>query len=229
MWAALSGHAALSANQNQPKDSTLELNAVKTSYARWAPVYDKTFGAITNVGRRAAVDFINAQDAENVLEVGVGTGLALPNYRPELKVTGIDFSEDMLAKAQAKVENLGLDHVQNLKQMDARTLDFPDASFDVVAAMHIISVVPEPERVMAEMARVCKPGGLIVITNHFARETGMLAQIERLSAPFANLLGWHSDFEISTVLKQPDLTIIEQKSLPPMGMMTFLVLRKLDN
>lgn len=206
----------------------MELNAVKTSYARWAPVYDKTFGAITNVGRRRAVDYINTQDAGNVLEVGVGTGLALPNYRHDLAVTGIDFSEDMLAKAQTKVEQHGLDHVQDLRQMDARSLNFPDASFDVVAAMHIISVVPEPERVMAEMARVCKPGGLIVITNHFARETGMLARVERLSAPFANLLGWHSDFKISTVLKQPDLTVIEQRPLPPMGMMTFLVLQKMD-
>lgn len=213
---------------DKTKDSALELNAVKTSYARWAPVYDKTFGAVTNVGRRTAVDYINAQDAGNVLEVGVGTGLALPNYRHDLAVTGIDFSEDMLAKAQAKVEQRGLDHVQDLRQMDARSLDFPDASFDVVAAMHIISVVPEPERVMAEMARVGKLGGLIVITNHFARETGMLARIERLSAPFANLLGWHSDFELSTVLKQPNLTVIEQRSLPPMGMMTFLVLQKME-
>jgi phosphatidylethanolamine/phosphatidyl-N-methylethanolamine N-methyltransferase len=206
----------------------LDLNAVKTSYARWAPVYDRTFGAITNVGRRAAVEYINAQDAINVLEVGVGTGLALPNYRHDLSVTGIDFSEDMLTKAQAKVGERGLDHVQDLRQMDARSLDFPAASFDIVAAMHIISVVPEPERVMAEMARVCKPGGLIVITNHFARETGMLARIERLSAPFANVLGWHSDFELGTVLKQPDLKVIEKRSLPPMGMMTFLVLQKLD-
>ena len=204
----------------------MELNAVKTSYARWAPVYDKTFGAITNVGRRKAVGYINDQDAETVLEVGVGTGLALPHYRSDLNVTGIDFSEDMLAKAQAKVESLGLDQVKNLRQMDARNLDFADASFDMVAAMHIISVVPEPERVMAEMARVCKPGGCIVITNHFARETGMLARVEQLSAPFANLLGWHSDFEMSTVLQQPDLEVIEKSSLPPMGMMTFLVLQK---
>jgi phosphatidylethanolamine/phosphatidyl-N-methylethanolamine N-methyltransferase len=212
--------------QIHQKDNALELNAVKTSYARWAPVYDKTFGAITNVGRRKAVDYINAQDATTVLEVGVGTGLALPNYRSDLDVSGIDFSGDMLAKAQAKVDLLGLDHVKSLRQMDARNLDFDDASFDVVAAMHIISVVPEPERVMAEMTRVCKPGGLIVITNHFARDTGILAWIERRTAPFANLLGWHSDFEINTVLKQPELAVIEQKPLPPMGMMTFLVLRK---
>jgi len=207
----------------------LEPSSVKTSYARWAPVYDRTFGVITNVGRRTAVDYINEQDAEKILEVGVGTGLALPNYRSDLKVTGIDFSEDMLAKARAKVKNLDLNHVQNLRQMDARNLDFPDALFDAVAAMHIISVVPEPERVMAEMVRVCKPGGCIVITNHFARETGLLARIERLAAPFANLLGWHSDFEITTVLGQPELTVIEKKSLPPMGMMTFLVLKKLNS
>ncbi|WP_299506024.1 methyltransferase domain-containing protein [uncultured Roseobacter sp.] len=204
----------------------MELHAVKASYARWAPVYDRTFGAITSVGRQRAVDYINDLTAEKILEVGVGTGLALPNYRSDLKVTGIDFSEEMLAKARAKVETLGLDHVQDLRQMDARTLDFPDASFDVVAAMHIISVVPEPERVMAEMARVSRPGGVIVITNHFARETGLLARIERIAAPFANLLGWHSDFEVSTVLGQPDLSVIEQNSLPPAGMMTFLVLQK---
>lgn len=207
----------------------MEPSSVKTSYARWAPVYDRTFGVITNVGRRTAVDYINEQDAEKILEVGVGTGLALPNYRSDLKVTGIDFSEDMLAKARAKVKNLDLNHVQNLRQMDARNLDFPDALFDAVAAMHIISVVPEPERVMAEMVRVCKPGGCIVITNHFARETGLLARIERLAAPFANLLGWHSDFEITTVLGQPELTVIEKKSLPPMGMMTFLVLKKVNS
>lgn len=206
----------------------MEPDAVKTSYARWAPVYDNTFGAITNIGRRKAVDYINSQDIATVLEVGVGTGLALPNYREDLAVTGIDFSEDMLARAQAKVKRQGLDHVRQLRQMDARTLEFPDASFDAIAAMHIISVVPEPERVMAEMVRVCKPGGLVVITNHFARETGALAWIERMSAPFANLLGWHSDFEIGTVLRQPELAVIEKRSLPPMKMMTFLALQKQD-
>lgn len=205
----------------------MDINAVKSSYARWAPIYDKTFGAVTGAGRRKAVGYINGQKGRKVLEVGVGTGLALPYYRPDLKVTGIDFSDDMLKKAREKVRDLDLRHIESLAQMDARQLAFPDDSFDTVVAMHIVSVVPEPERVVAEMARVCKPGGRLVITNHFARETGILAFVERLSAPFSNLLGWHSDFEIGRVLGQPNLEIIEKASIPPMAMMTFLVLQKI--
>lgn len=204
----------------------MDINAVKTSYARWAPVYDKTFGALTQVGRKKAVGFINARQG-TVLEVGVGTGLALPHYAPHLQVTGTDFSDDMLGKARAKVDEQGLAHVKALRQMDARMLEFPDDTFDTVAAMHIVSVVPEPERVVAEMARVCKPGGVIVITNHFARDKGFLAVIEKVTAPFANLLGWHSDFRMETVTVEPSLRVVETARLPPLGMMTFLVLEKI--
>ncbi|MBV1867804.1 MAG: class I SAM-dependent methyltransferase [Marinosulfonomonas sp.] len=203
----------------------MDIQAVQKSYARWAPVYDKTFGAITNVGRRAAVDYINA-NGQNVLEVGVGTGLSLKHYRPGLTVTGIDASEEMLGKARAKVREHDLRHVESLRQMDARELDFPDNHFDTIAAMHIVSVVPEPERVVAEMARVCKPGGKIVITNHFARDKGIFAAVERLTAPFANLLGWHSDFEMGRILREESLSVKEKKSLPPIGMMTFLLMEK---
>jgi len=203
----------------------MELQAVQTSYARWAPVYDRTFGAITNVGRRRAVEYINTRPGK-VLEVGVGTGLSLPHYKPEIQVSGIDFSQDMLQKARDKVQRMNLSQVSELRQMDARSLDFPDNHFDTVAAMHVLSVVPEPGKVMAEIARVCKPGGKVVITNHFVRKKGLLALIERISAPFADSLGWHSDFEIETVLQQEDLMLEEQKPLPPLGMMTFLVLGK---
>lgn len=180
------------------------------------------------MGRKRTVRYINELPGEKVLEVGVGTGLALPHYRDDILVTGVDFSEEMLAKAKAKVRRLDLSQVQSLEQMDARELAFPDASFDIVVAMHLISVVPEPERVMAEMARVCKPGGKIVITNHFARETGFLSVIERIAAPLENLLGWHSDFGISNVLGQPDMKVAEQRASPPFGMMTRLVLEKVS-
>ncbi len=199
---------------------------MKSTYARWAPVYDRTFGAATVKGRHKAVGYINAQPIDTALEVGVGTGLALPHYRADLAVTGIDYSEDMLEKARARVQKAQLRNVRALHQMDARDLDFPDASFDLVAAMHIVSVVPEPERVMSEIARVCKPGGKVVITNHFAREAGLLSMLERLSAPLENLLGWHSDFDMQRILGEADLEVIEQSSLPPFRMMTFLVLQK---
>ena len=203
----------------------MEPEAVKTSYARWAPVYDKTFGAVTNVGRQRAVNYINTRPG-SVLEVGVGTGLSLRHYGQNMSVTGIDFSDEMLGKAKFKVDALELNQVSELRQMDARNLDFPDNHFDTVAAMHVLSVVPEPRRVMSEIARVCKPGGQVVITNHFKREHGIMASLERLFAPFENTLGWHSDFEIDTVLQEPELNLEEQTALPPLGMMTFLVLQK---
>lgn len=203
----------------------MDIKSIQASYSRWAPIYDRTFGAATNMGRRRAVDYINRRGG-SVLEVGVGTGLSLEHYGPHMQVTGIDFSREMLDKAVAKVQRLGLKQVQALRQMDARALDFPDDHFDTVTAMHVLSVVPEPERVMAEIARVCKPGGKVVITNHFARDRGAMAAVERIFAPLANTIGWHSDFRIERVLGQESLVLEERRTLPPLGMMTFLVLAK---
>lgn len=199
----------------------MELDAVQKSYRRWAPIYDATFGAITGVGRRRAVSYVNGRQGA-VLEVGVGTGLALPGYAPHLAVTGIDYSDEMLDKARAKVAARGLSQVRELRQMDARVLDFPDASFDTVVAMYLVSVVPEPERVVAEMARVCKPGGEVVIVGHFARDKGLLSVLERAFAPLANLIGWHSDFDRARVMGCPLLEVAEDRPLPPFGMFSFV-------
>ncbi len=199
--------------------------SITTSYRRWAPVYDFTFGQITHAGRRHATKVANTSGGR-VLEVGVGTGLALPYYNPELDVTGIDFSEEMLQRARAKVSEEKLSHVRELRQMDARKLDFPDASFDIVVAMHLISVVPDPEQVMAEMARVCKPGGQILLVNHFARDEGWLAWLERKFAPFADYLGWHSNFPKDRVLGVQSLNVVEEKTLTALGLFTFLRMEK---
>jgi phosphatidylethanolamine/phosphatidyl-N-methylethanolamine N-methyltransferase len=205
----------------------MEAEAVRNSYRRWAPIYDASFGAVTGAGRRQAVAYVNARQG-SLLEVGVGTGLALPDYAPHLQVTGIDYSDEMLAKARAKVAALGLGRVRELRQMDARVLDFPDAHFDTVVAMYLVSVVPEPERVVAEMARVCKPGGEVVIVGHFARDRGFLSALERAFAPLANVIGWHSDFEKARVLGCPLLEVAEERVLPPFGMFTFLRLHRRD-
>jgi len=203
----------------------MKAEAVASSYRRWAPIYDKTFGAVTHAGRRRTCSYVSGKSGK-VLEVGVGTGLALPFYSGGVQVTGIDFSGEMLAKARDRVSEDDLTNVERLLQMDARKLEFDDNSFDFVVAMHVLSVVPEPERVMAEIARVCKPGGEVIIVNHFASDRGVLAVIERITSPLEDMLGWQSDFDISTVLSEPSLTETERQSLPPFGMMTYLRLTK---
>ncbi len=203
----------------------MELDAVKSSYRRWAPVYDNTFGRITRMGRKRAVASINTGTGR-VLEVGIGTGLSLGDYAPHLEITGIDYSEDMLNRARNRVASENLTQVRELRQMDARFLDFPDAHFDTVVAMYLVSVVPEPERVMAEMARVCKPGGQVIIVNHFAREKGPLAWIERAFAPLADRLGWHPDFDRARIMGEPSLRVTEERGMAPLGLFTYLRLEK---
>ncbi len=204
----------------------MEIDAVSRSYARWAKFYDQTFGAVTNVGRRRAVEFINGSGARKVLEVGVGTGLALPFYTSDIEVTGVDYSAEMLAKASRRVQEGGFSHVRQLRRMDARALEFPDEIFDLAVAMHVMSVVPEPARVLNEMARVVRPGGKVLIVNHFAREKGVLSHLARVASPLENLLGWQSDFEIDQVLGNDDLIELERRPLPPVSMMTFLLFEK---
>lgn len=200
---------------------------VTTSYRRWAPVYDYTFGMVSNRGRRIAIERIN-QGHGKVLEVGVGTGMALPQYARHLEITGVDFSHEMLDRARSKVAETGLDHVTELRQMDARTLDFPDDRFDTVVAMFLVSVVPEPERVIQEMARVCKPGGQVIIVNHFARDTGLLARLEKAFASAPALIGWHSDFRIERILGAASLRLDNSEPLPPGGLFTLLRFVKSD-
>lgn len=205
----------------------MDISAVGRSYRRWAPIYDSTFGRITGVGRRRAVEWLNTRKG-SLLEVGVGTGLSLPAYGAHLSVTGVDYSPEMLSRAEEKVARLGLSHVHGLRQMDARRLDFPDGAFDTVVAMYLVSVVPEPERVISEMARVCRPGGEVVVLNHFARDHGMMARIERAFAPFANQLGWHSDFDRARIMGDPRLVLAEERSMPPLGLFTLLRFRRVD-
>jgi phosphatidylethanolamine/phosphatidyl-N-methylethanolamine N-methyltransferase len=205
----------------------MQVDAIRKTYRRWAPVYDLAFGRITQGGRLLAARHVNATGG-SVLEVGIGTGLALGYYAPTVQVTGIDVSAEMLAEAEKRARRLGLRNVAGLHQMDARAVALPDASFDHVAAMHIMSVVPEPERVLDEMARLCRPGGSVLIANHFAGQAEGWGRVERLAAPLANLLGWHSDFAIDRVLGHPGLKLEEETQVRPFGLMTFLRFRRVE-
>lgn len=203
------------------KAPVVDAASVRYAYRRWAPVYDFTFGLVAEAGRKHAVQIINRRKGR-VLEVGVGTGLSLPCYGSHLTITGIDLSPEMLAKAQDKVERNTLGNVAALHEMDAGALAFPDESFDTVVAMYVMTVVPEPERVMQELERVCAPGGEVILVNHFSEDEGMRSFVERRLAPFADLIGWHSVFELDRVLVCDDLRLAERRSLRPFGLFTML-------
>jgi phosphatidylethanolamine/phosphatidyl-N-methylethanolamine N-methyltransferase len=174
----------------------MQLEAAKSAYRRYANVYDALFGPVLQAGRKAVMHELQLRRGERVLEVGVGTGLSLPLYPPDVRVTGIDVSGEMLATARARVQRERLWNVDALLEMDAQAMSFPDASFDKVVAMYVISVVAHPERLLAELRRVCRPGGEIFIVNHVRSDNRAIAAVEKALARFSDQLGFHPDFEL---------------------------------
>ena len=199
---------------------------VRRAYARWASSYDMTFGRFAESSRMAAVAQLNLLPPGRVLEVGVGTGMSLPFYKRHLKVTGIDLSPEMLVKARARVAREKLSQVEAILEMDAAHLDFPDASFDAVAAMYVMTVMPDPTQVMAELARVCKPGGEVMVVNHFSQDHGLRGAVEKSMSRFSERLGWRPVFPLATVMGQTGLVLEEVVSLKPFGLFTLLRFRR---
>lgn len=216
------------AEQQDTHHKTMDLPAVREAYRRQAPFYDYSFGVVSSIARRKTVEEINLRRGR-VLEVGVGTGLSLPNYAPYLKVTGIDLSPEMLAIARERVEKTGLHNVEGLLEMDAANLDIPDNSFNIVAAMYVLSVVPDPAKVMKELSRVCSPGGEVMVINHFSQDHGMRGWAERKLAPYAEVVGWHPVFPFDRVMVCPELALIERRPMWPFGLFTLVRFRKLKS
>jgi phosphatidylethanolamine/phosphatidyl-N-methylethanolamine N-methyltransferase len=202
----------------------LDADAVRDAYRRWAGIYDVAFGGVSAIARRRAVALANCQPGTRVLEVGVGTGLALPRYLPEKRITGIDLSAEMLAGARKRVAERRLRNVEALHEMDAEATDFADASFDIAVAMFVASVVPNPPRLLAEMRRVVRPGGAILFVNHFAAKAGPRWWVERAMAPASRALGWHPDFAMEALFSPADRAQAEAEALPvpPFGIFTLV-------
>ena len=177
----------------------MHIDAARQAYRRYAGFYDALFGPILQPGRRAVIDALGCRPGERVLEVGVGTGLSLPMYPAWVQLTGIDVSHEMLDKARQRVARRRLANVQALLEMDAEHMSFADASFDRVVAMYVVSVVQHPERVMAELRRVCRPGGEILVVNHVRSQNPLLGAVEKGLAPLSAKLGWHPDFELANI------------------------------
>jgi phosphatidylethanolamine/phosphatidyl-N-methylethanolamine N-methyltransferase len=177
---------------------------VENVYDKLAIIYDLIFGPTLHPGRLKAIERMNIQPGERVLEVGVGTGINLPLYPREAAVTGIDFTASMLEKARERAARKDAAPVR-LLQMDAADLKFADNSFDIVYAPYLISVVPDPVKVAQEMRRVCRPGGRIIFLNHFLSPNVLLSRVERLISPATIHIGFKSDLDLPAFLAQAEL------------------------
>src|SRR5215471_20372347 len=191
------------------ESKTMDLHDTIRTYRLFSGSYDIVFGPVFHPGRKDAVRIANDRPGQRILEVGVGTGLSLPYFRKDSRVTGIDVSEEMLAKARRRAERLRLSHVEGLHLMDAENLEFQDSSFDAVLALYVASVVPDPARFAAEMRRVCIPGGTIVLVNHFTSENWVLRWLEKRFAHLARHIGFHSDFPLDAFLRDSQLSVRE--------------------
>lgn len=200
----------------------MDMVSVLAAYRRHAPYYDAVFGLLLGPGRQRTVRLVNKLQGPRVLEVGVGTGLSLPHYRSDLRVTGIDISPEMLRIARRRVAERGVGNIDAVLEMDAEELRFPDDSFDIVIAMYVASVVPSPARMVREIQRVCRPDGDIVIVNHFAEEGGLRGTVERKLAPLSKKLGWRPDFAIESVLSAGTLEVLNVDRAAPLGLFTVL-------
>jgi phosphatidylethanolamine/phosphatidyl-N-methylethanolamine N-methyltransferase len=198
----------------------LDQPTIVKAYARWAPVYDLVFGAVFERGRHAAIAAAE-RIGGRILEVGVGTGISLPDYSRSVRLCGIDISEPMLRKAKERVAELELNNVEGLWVMDAEHLTFPEASFDVVVAQYVVTTVPNPEATLDEFARVLKPGGEVILVSRVGAEAGLRRAVEHWFSPAARKLGWRTEFSweryVRWAARTPGIEIVERRPMPPFG------------
>lgn len=175
-------------------------------YSDFAPLYDKIFGKIFFSRLRQVIAALNIPHGAKVLELGAGTGTSFPAYPRHCEVTGIDLAPDMLARARGKIRENGWTHLKVL-EMDALHLEFPDDSFDYVTAFHVVTVVPNPIRMIKEAKRVCRPGGRIVIVNHFTSDFPPLRFLTEALDPVTRRLGWRTNLRLKPFIQATELRV----------------------
>jgi len=209
----------------------IDIGTVAKAYARWAPIYDFVFGAVFDAGRKASIEAAE-RIGGRILDVGIGTGISLTDYKRTNRIVGVDYSEPMLRKAHERVARHKLGHVEALAVMDAQHLGFPDASFDVVVAQYVITTVPDPEATLDEFVRVTRPGGEIILVNHLGAEAGPRLLFEQGFAQVARRLGWRPEFRWQRLAQWAErhggVGLVERRAMPPLGHFSLIRFARAD-
>jgi phosphatidylethanolamine/phosphatidyl-N-methylethanolamine N-methyltransferase len=195
----------------------IDREQIERVYSSYAGVYDRVFGRVFQASREAVVQKLKVEPGERVLEVGVGTGLCLPLYPRECDITAIDLSQAMLDKAAERVKECGLTNVK-LLHMDAGAMDFPDSSFDTVIAAYVVTAVPDYRKLMSEMVRVSRPGGRLILLNHFTQESPIIAAVEKAISPICVKIGFRTDLSVDEVIDGWPLIKERDERVKPLGM-----------
>jgi phosphatidylethanolamine/phosphatidyl-N-methylethanolamine N-methyltransferase len=194
-------------------------------YGEFAPLYDKVFGKIFYNRLEYVIENLGIPPGAKVLEVGAGTGTSFPAYPSHCEITGVDLAPDMLARARQKIEENHWSHL-TVVEMNALDLKFPDNTFDYVMAFHVVTVVPDPVRMIEEAKRVCKPGGRIVIVNHFTSEAPVLGSVTQALDPVTRWLGWRTDLRLKPFIRTTGLRVERMYKLSKASLYTVLICRK---
>ena len=196
---------------------TIERGHIERAYSSYAGVYDRVFGKVFQDSREAVVRNLKVAPGERVLEVGVGTGLCLPLYPANCDITAIDLSKPMLEKAEERVKELGLTNVK-LMHMDAGAMEFADSSFDLVIAAYVVTAVPDYRKLMEEMVRVSRPGGRLILLNHFTQDSPIIAAVEKAISPICTRIGFRTDLSVDQVINGWPLIKSRDERVKPLGM-----------
>jgi len=193
-------------------------------YSEFSRFYDKIFERVFFPRIARVIASLQIPPGARVLELGVGTGLSLSAYPPHCEVIGVDLAQDMLDQAADKVREHGWTHI-TLRQMDALNLAFPSDVFDYVTAFHVVSVVPDAPRMMAEARRVCRPGGKLVIINHFRSERPLIGPIVDLADPVTRKLGWRTTLKLVDIIDGAPVSIEQKFKTSPRSLFTVVIAR----
>ena len=196
---------------------TIQREHIERAYSSYAGVYDRVFGRVFQDSREAVVRKLKVAPGERILEVGVGTGLCLPLYPANCDITAIDLSKPMLDQAEIRVKELGLTNVK-LFEMDAGATTFEDSTFDIIIAAYVVTAVPDYRKLMEEMVRVSRPGGRIILLNHFTQDSPIIAAVEKAISPICTRIGFRTDLSVDQVINGWPLIKARDERVKPLGM-----------